>query len=205
MRVLSLLLALPSAAGLVGPELLHRLGPARGVVPAPSPEGALTSWCSRRRAGQLQLLASLNSSFMQCSVTPAASLELRGRGRTRAMAPSGGIGARSRPARQWPSQSGWREAPVPPLQSGRGPAVRYTIAAPVGALDADCRAWRGWPQLRGCWSTPRRARAAGAAQQARCMGGRSIAFRRPTLIIDYRRLLYLAGDRFRRWGESARR
>ena len=36
MRVLSLLLALPSAAGLVGPELLHRLGPARGVVPAPS-------------------------------------------------------------------------------------------------------------------------------------------------------------------------
>ena len=36
MRVLSLLLALPSAAGLVGPELLNRLGPARGVVPAPS-------------------------------------------------------------------------------------------------------------------------------------------------------------------------
>ena len=40
MRVLSLLLALPSAAGLVGPELLHRLGPARGVVPAPSRRSA---------------------------------------------------------------------------------------------------------------------------------------------------------------------
>ena len=134
---------------------------------------------ARGGAGQLQLLASLNSSFRQCSATPAASLELCGRGRTRAMVPSGGIGARTRPARQWPSQSGWREAPMASLQSGRGPAVRNTIAAPVGALDADCRAWREGPQSRGRWSTPRRARAAGAAQQARCMSGRSIAFRRP--------------------------
>ena len=36
MRVLSLLLALPSAAGSAGPELLSRLGPERGVAPAPS-------------------------------------------------------------------------------------------------------------------------------------------------------------------------
>ena len=35
---------------------------------------------------------------------------------------------------------------LPSLQSGRGPAVRNTIAAPVGAFDAECRAWRGWPQ-----------------------------------------------------------
>ena len=95
------------------------------------------------------------------------------------MAPSGGIGARTRPARQWPSQSGWREAPMASLQSGQGPTVRNTIAVPVGALDADCRAWREGPQSRGRWSTPRRARAAGAAQEARCMSGRSIAFRRP--------------------------
>ena len=36
MRVLSLLLALPSAAGSAGPEPLSRLGPERGVAPAPS-------------------------------------------------------------------------------------------------------------------------------------------------------------------------
>ena len=153
------------------------------------PEGATTSWCLRRRVGQLQRLASLNTSFRQCSVTPAASLELCGRGRTRVIVPSSGIGTRSRPARQWPSQPGLREAPQSSQHSGRRPAVRSTIAAPVGALDADGRAWREGLQSRGRWSTPRRARAASAAQRARCMGGRSIAFRRPTLTIDYRRLL----------------
>ena len=122
-----------------------------------SPESEATTRCSRRRAGQLHLWVSLNSAFKQCSATPAASPELRGGWRACAMAPSRGLGARSRLTCQLPSQSGWREAPRPSLQSGRCPAVRNTIAAPVGGLDADCRAWRGGLQWRGRWSTPRRA------------------------------------------------
>ncbi len=43
-----------------------------------SPENEATARRSRRRAGQLQLLARLNSSFRQCSATPATSPELRG-------------------------------------------------------------------------------------------------------------------------------
>ena len=154
-----------------------------------SPEGETTTRCLRRRTGQLQLKQSLSSAFRQCSTTPVASLELCGGRRACAMVPIRGLGTRGRLACRLPSQPGWREAPRPSLHSGRCPEVRSTFAAPTGGLDADCREWRGSLQWRGRWSTPRRARAAGAAQQAECMGGRSIALRRPTLTIGYRRLL----------------
>ena len=187
--MLSLLLALPSAAGLVGPELLHRLGPARGVVPAPS-----------RRSAHVVVLAvarwaapTIGESQQQLHAVQRNASCLSGAARPRED-PCDGAGWWDRgaqSARSPVAKSVWlaRSASAFPSIWARGPAVRNTIAAPVGAFDAECRAWRGWPQLRGCWSTPRRARAAGAAQQARCMGGRSIAFRRPTLIDDYRRLL----------------
>ena len=189
MRMLFLLLAARSGAGVVGGRSCCDGASGREGWCWGSPESEATARCSRRRAGQLHLLASLNSSFRQCSATPATSPELRGGWRACGKVPGRVLGARSRLACWLPSQSGWREAPRPSLHSGRCPAVRSTLAAPTGGLDADCREWRGGLQWCGRWSTPRRARAAGAAQQAECMGGRSIALRRPTLTIDYRRLL----------------
>ena len=189
MRVLSLLLALPSAAGSVGSELLNRLGPARGVVPAPS----------RRRAHVVVLAAArgaaptIGESQQQLHAVQRNASCLSGAARPREDPcddaewwDRGAQSARSRVAKSvWLARSASAFCPI----WARPDCAQYYRCASGRPRCGVPRVWRGWPQSRGRWSTPRRARAAGAAQQARCMGGRSIASRRPTLIIDYRRLL----------------
>ena len=75
MRVLSLLLALPSAAGLVGPELLSRLGPARGVVPAPSKRRAHVVVLAAAR-GAAPTIAPERNSPLLCVVEPGLNIHI---------------------------------------------------------------------------------------------------------------------------------
>ena len=187
-RSLFLVLAARSGAGVAGSELLQRREWPRGVVLG----------LSRGRDHYAVLAAAHGAASAETEPQQRLqAVQHNASGLSGAMRRLAGLcdgaepwdrGAQS--ARLPAAESVWlAKSARPSLQSGRRPTVRNTIAAPVGALDADCRAWREGLQSRGRWSTPRRARAASAAQQAWCMGGRSIAFRRPTLIDDYRRFL----------------
>ena len=191
MRVLFRLLAARSGAGVAGSELLQRCEWPRGVVLGLSRERG--HGAALAAAGGAAPIVGEAQQQLQ-AVQRNASYLSRAARRLAGLCEDAGPRARSAQSARLPAaESVWLAISAKAFPAFWATPNCAQCDCCAGGRprcgDAERRARGGRLQWRGRWSTPRRARTAGAAQRSKGMGGRFVALRRPTLTIDYRRLL----------------